>query len=96
MNDLEISIVLRFIEDHLFEPGGSWSRQVLKERAYSRWAAYEIVRRLMDHPFDPVEVTIESFIFELIGAEYLAKNDKTAGMFSVAQDTAEDILCLLT
>lgn len=96
MNELEIKLVLKFIEDYLFEPTKSWPRDEFDERAYARWAAYEIVERLMDCPFDPPDLIIEEFMLELDIYSHQTKSEHIKDMFSIARDTALDILCLLT
>lgn len=94
MNELEIMIVLRYIEEYLFEPEKTWPEAIFEERTYSRWAAYEIVHRLTDYPFDPPDEIVEAFILELLKYSYISKNQEASKMFSIAKDTAEDILCL--
>lgn len=86
--------VLEYMEKYLFEPGYSWPIHIFDERSYSRWAACEIVERLMNRPYDPADEVIEEFIFELSAYVYASTDDtsKRCQMFSIAKNAAEDIL----
>lgn len=95
MNELEITMILEYIEEHLPELENTFDKNKFKERSYSRWVAYEIVQRLSDFPFDPPEVIIESFIIELLGYSHMCQNDKAANMFTAMISAADDILCLV-
>ena len=95
MNELEARMVLHYIDEYLFEPVRTWPKQEFEDRTFSRWAAYEIVQRLMDAPFDPPDLIVESFIFELAECSYLAKDPEVAEIFLTAKEAAEVILCLL-
>ena len=95
MNELEARIVLKYIDEYLSEPIESYSTKGLGQRSYSRWAAYEIIERLMEYPFNPPDEIVEAFIIEMTGYSYMAKDPRTARIFEIAMDTAEDILCLL-
>lgn len=92
MNDLEIQMVLRYIDEYLPEPNGLWTKEAIAERSYSRWAAYEIIHRLTERPFDPPEEVVEMFVLELTG--YVLSDAPEA--FSAARDAAIDILCILS
>lgn len=95
MNEIEVIIVQHYINEYLFEPTSSWPKESFEERSHARWAAFEIMHRLMDFPFDSPDMIVEAFILELTMYLYLAKDEKTTKLFSVAKDTAEDILCLV-
>lgn len=96
MNELEATLTMEYIDEHLFEPTRTWPKHLFEERTYARWAAYEIVRRFMDHPFDPPDLIVESFMLEMINYSRISTNPEAARIFEIAQDTAEDILCLLS
>lgn len=94
MNEVEIKKISQYIENDLFEPGPNWPHHLFEERSYSRWAAFEILHRLMDYPFDQADVIIDGFIFEM---SMFAHGDNTNGrhIFSIAEKVARDILFIL-
>lgn len=95
MNQLEITMILEYIEEHLPELENTFDKDKFKDRSYSRWVAYEIVQRLSDFPFDPPEVIIENFIIELLGYSHTCTNDQADEMFKTMISAADDILCLV-
>lgn len=95
MNDLEILLIQRYIDEYLFEFKHPWPKKAFDKRSQERWAAYEIIGRLTELPFTPPEEVIETFMFEMMQYSYVAKNKEAADLFLVARDTAHDILCLL-
>lgn len=95
MNDVAVSITMRYIDENLFEPRIRWSKVEFSRRSYARWAAHEILEVLMDHPFDDSEILIEDFIIKMFYCIHVAENnDKSSFVFVTAIDVAEDILFL--
>ncbi len=95
MNELAISLILKFIEIYLFPPAFSWNKQEFKKRSYERWAADEICERIMDHPFDPPLDTIENFIFEMyIFACFSDEDEQRTFIFQTAVEIAEELALL--
>lgn len=92
MNEIAIKEVMDYIENDLFEPGTSWPNHIFEERSYSRWAAYEIIQRLMDRPLDPPEITIEEFIFDMESYYAITENPRIEHIFSIAADIGKNIL----
>jgi len=70
----------------------NWPLCYFNQRSYSRWAANEILELVMDNPFStPIDI-IEEFIIKM---DYFSCIDlSTSLIFSIAKDTAEDILYL--
>lgn len=84
--------LLAYIEDYYCAPPFAWHKQLFEEMTYSRWAALEIVERLMDHPLDPPETVVEDFLLRVALYSQVAKTPTQQRIFSIAEDTAEDIL----
>lgn len=95
MNQLEAEMVLKYIEEHLPLEEKFLNKNAAKERSYSRWAAYELVERFMDHPFDPPEVIVDSFLIELMWYSKMSNDEHKNRLWMAAIDAVEDISCLL-
>lgn len=101
-----LSVVRRYLDERLPEPMNSRAKTEFLERTYSRWAANEIIERIMEEelklPYHisgleqrvPIEV-VKEFIDDLYSAWETTKNKQRKFMFSCAMHTAEDILCKL-
>lgn len=60
-----VSIIQRYVDEHLFSPSFTWPKYEFRKRSYQQWAAYEICDRIMDKPFDDPITVIENFMFEM-------------------------------
>lgn len=94
MNELAIRKIIECLEENLFEPKYSWPEKAFEDRSYARWAAYEIWERLMDRPNESPDLIISEFMLQMILYENITEDPKKARIFSVAKETAEDILTL--
>ena len=94
MNDEAITMILKYLEECLFEPKRNWPRSEFDRRSYSRWAVNEILELLMDHPFTPADIVIDEFIIKMCYFSHLNKKGDQRFMFAI--DIAEDIQSLLT
>ena len=83
-----------YIDEHFIEPCNTWHKQLFEELSYSRWAAFEILQSLMDHPFDPPDEVVERFMLKMALYSWSSKDEKKQRIFSIAEDTAEEILYL--
>lgn len=95
MYQLEAEMILKYIEEYLPMIESTFQKEAVKERSYSRWAAYEVVERLMDHPFDPPQTIVDAFLLELLYYSNMSKSEQQKSMWTTAIDTLEDISCLL-
>ena len=93
-NDLAAEIVMNTLEENLPEPNRNWPTDMFEEQSYARWTAYELANRLMDRPYEFVDHIIQDFILEMMGCLRATNDPKKQKVFSVAIDTAEDILTL--
>ena len=95
MSERAIMAILRHAEEHLFEPSQKWPRYEHEERSYSRWAAYEIIQLLMDRPLEDPRILIEGFMLQMISFSQRYDPRDGCNMFTVAADTANDILQII-
>ena len=101
-----LSVVRRYLKEYLPEPMNPRAINEFKERTYSRWAANEIICRIIDEelklPYHisgleqrvPVEV-VKEFVDELYTAWELSTKKDQKMVYSCALHTAEDILLRL-
>lgn len=95
MHDLAVSLILDFVQKHLFPPAFSWDKYEFKKRSYQQWAATEICERILDHPFDLPLDTIENFMFEMyIYACFSDEDEHRTFIFQTAVETAEELALL--
>jgi hypothetical protein len=96
MNEREILRVLDYMGENLPEPNrAECGTEPICQRprlSYSRWAADEILNRLLDRPFTQAAETVEEFIVKMAYFLCVAGEAGTAAIFSAAKDTAEEIL----
>lgn len=96
MTEVAIGEIQRYLEDTLFEPGNDWPSYIFERRSYARWAAFELLNRLMDHPTEDPVTIVEAFMVEMDIYSYTKEDDtKKSFMFSTARDVAENVLYLL-
>lgn len=96
MNEVAIYKIMGYIENALFEPRYRWSESVFKERSYSRWAAFEILERIMDRPFTPPDLIIDEFIIKMEYFSCFHEDTEASRMFIIARDAAQDILEIIS
>lgn len=95
MYDEAIQKILKYEEEFLFEPGLHWSKKNIQERAYARWATEEILLTIMDHPFVEPDMIVEEFIIKMEYFLHISENTTANSIFTIAENTAEDILGLI-
>lgn len=95
MKEVAVSVIQEYIDEYLFEPSITWPDSEFNRRSYSRWAAEEILSRVIQEPSnrDPLDI-IEEFANEM--DRYLDYSDDKAiyFIFIVAKETAEDVAFL--
>lgn len=105
MNESAILAIQKYMDEYLIEPGSNWPKYYFNQRSYSRWAAYEVQKRIIDEalrlpphitgrePRTPVDI-IWGFISEMDNFSGISDNVHSQLIFSIAKDTAVDILYL--
>ena len=105
MDDRDVLKIQRYMKKHLYEPDIKWSKGEFELHVYQRWAANEILERVMEEAMKlPPHISgferqstaeiIRAFIHEL---NYYSDESRTVRgkfIFSVARDEARDILDL--
>jgi hypothetical protein len=87
------------MSEHLFGPKQDWGKYYFTERSYSRWAANEIIERLLKQeglpPWeDGVCDIISGFINEMDRLSENSEQKLSQTIFAIAKETARDILLL--
>ena len=94
MTDIAIQVIREYIDEYLFEPRNNWPSDIFEERAYARWAAFELINRIMDNPKEEPEKVIAKFLFDAIRLSNRTVNSEKARIFRIARDVAEEIIGL--
>lgn len=86
--------VIRYMDVHLFKPEIWWPADIFEERSYARWAANEILRRIIDDPFAPPDLIVVEFMCKMSALSFVDETEN-GRIFAIARETAENILYLL-
>lgn len=78
---------------HLKKPRIKWKKERFILSSYSIWATEELITYIKKHDFLPVTDNVSNFI--RLMDEYACMNMDTSYVFSIASDTAKDILDML-
>jgi len=106
-NEAAVSVLQYYIDEYLFEPKSNWPKDRFGGRSYSRWAAYELQGHIIEESLrlpphltitgreqkTPIEI-IEEFISEMDYFSEMNGNIRSQFIFSVAKETAKEILDL--
>lgn len=107
MHDISIGIILRYLDEYVLDPTTIFSEDSRLEQSYSKWAAFEIIKRLRleieaqansiegRQDKSPVRIVMD-FESEMNAFAVLGGPRKSAIIFEVARSTARDILYLIT
>ena len=94
MYEVSTMVVTNYMNDFLPEPDIHWPKEEFEKRTYARWAAGEILKRIMDRPEDdPVEI-IDEFSMEVMYYSQNTEGTPNHLIFETAFETAEQIGCL--
>lgn len=103
MEDQDLRILKRYIDECMFEPKNANDIESFEIQSYSRWAAGEIFSRAAEESFNPppcvtgifskdmIEV-IEEFAFEMDCYCERSEDERCRRIFAIARETADDIL----
>lgn len=104
MNELaeSVHIINNYIEEYLPAPDIQWPKAQFEERSYSRWAAYELMERVINEAsLLPYHITgieekstveiIEDFIYEMVYIRDL-EDAYRSRLCLVAIEVSKDIL----
>lgn len=93
-NEVAAYLIFECLEENLFEPNRQWPDDIFEERSYARWAAYELAEMLMDRPHESPDDIVQEFILKMQVMSAIATDPAKSRIFSIAAETAEDILTL--
>lgn len=97
-----ISDLGKYIDECLIEPCSKWAKKEFALRAFSRWAANELLdlfikesSKLPPHisgkePRTPLEIT-DDFIEQMDYYSEIATNQRTWAIFAIARDTIKEL-----
>ena len=89
-----MQVIVDYMNEYLTEPGKHWPKYWFEQRVYSRWAANEILERIMEHPSTPPDEVVFDFMHEMSIYASTVNNKEKRFLFLTAKETAEDILSL--
>lgn len=92
INRDSVIIIHNYINKNLFTPCHNWPEFEFKRRCYARWAAYEIINRIIEIPESEIFLTILYFMHEM--DEFAGIRKDSEFIFITARNTAEEILSL--
>lgn len=97
MDETAVRFVIQYIDDQLFLPSIKWPKEQLEERLYSRWAANELLMRLINNnPRHILSIIIvEMFVYDMVMLAYLAHREQDFLKFNIAINIGEDIKDML-
>lgn len=103
MNDRDVLMVEEYIRDNLPDPDVKEDEYFFGLHSYSKWAAYEILERLICESMKlPAHITgresssavdiVEGFIDEMDYYSEMSSDWKTKELFSIARDEGKCVL----
>lgn len=92
-NDAAVQALLDYLRESN-EPEIFWPRHHFEESCFSRWAAWEMIEAILDHPFDDPEDVIEEFTMKMVIFSSIADGTDEGRIFSIAADFADECLTL--
>ena len=95
LTDIAVQKVLQYVNEQLFEPDSKWPIDILEQRSYARWAAYEIAQLILDNPFESPDYIVEQFRLQMLIFSHVFDESDGHNMFAIAEYVATDILQLL-
>lgn len=95
MNEELIQKIVRYKNDCLSDLGDRPSKKRIQKQAYEQWAIDEIILSIMDHPLADSDVIIDNFILKMQYFLHSSHDIESNYIFTVAVNTAEDILGLI-
>lgn len=89
-NTMAIQVIQDYIKRLKHQPKELWLSTEFEQQSYSKWVANDILGRLKRERSIPPLQLLEEYRERM--DEYSCCNSKNSFMFSVAHDTAEDII----
>ena len=83
-----------YINNNLFTPAWVWSEYEFRRRSYGRWAANEILNRVMEMPETDPFFVILYFRYQMDVLSTVREDSDAEFIFITARDTADEIISL--
>ena len=83
-----------YINKNLFTPAWDWSEYEFRRRSYGRWAANEILNRVMEMPETDPFFVILYFRYQMDVLSTVREDSDAEFIFVTARNTADEIISL--
>ena len=93
MSDRYVLAIWGFSEETWFEPQANWPKYWFDQRAYSRWAAMEILQLLRSREDESPISVVQGFVDEMDRLYCIRRESRE--MFAHAREAGTDILDVL-
>lgn len=87
-------IIHNYIDKNLFAPKGNWTEYEFRKRSYKRWAANEIINRVIKMPEVNPFVILLHFRYQMDILSRIREDSDAEFIFILARDTADEIILL--
>ena len=94
INAAEVQTIEKYLDECLFEPEANWPPYWFEQRAYSRWAAKEIILGIKERSRSHMTV-VQDFIRQMDEFAGIKEDTQPSFVFIIARDAAKEILCTL-
>lgn len=84
----------RYVDENLFMPSPRWPTYEFDVRCYERWAANEVIYKIMHETEDPI-VIMQDFYKQVKKCMFEADSPEVRLIFSTAVETIEELGSLL-
>lgn len=91
-NKMAIQGLIDFIEETDGFGIAAWPQYEVEDFCYSRWAANELVTAILEHPLEPVRITIESFANKMSDFACIKEDTIAERIFLTAAEFAYECL----
>ena len=87
-------IIHNYIEENIFAPARKWPEHEFRKRSYERWAAYEILKCILNTPETEPFLVILYFRYQMDYLSGIREHSDAEFMFITARDIADEIITL--
>lgn len=84
----------KFMDEELFMPSIRWPTYEFDKRSYERWAASEVIQRIMHSKLKPIDI-LQNFLIQLRNCELESDDPNVRMIFETAYNTVEQMGALL-
>lgn len=95
MCESAIAKLFQCLDENLMEPVGWWPESEFEERVMARWAVYEIINAIIEHPSTEPYSVVEKFMVDMMDRACMARTPEQERIYTIAVNTAEDVLTII-